>query len=127
MHALLKLYPHVVRPPPPETPEEILYNSKRFPYFADCIGALDGTHIWAHVADEDAIRFRNHYGDITQNVLAVVDFKMNFVYVLAGWEGTAHDGRVLWDALQNKGFSVPEGKYYLADAGYSNSIDSYTV
>ena len=45
---------------------------------------------------------------------------MNFVYILAGWEGSAHDGRVLADA-KSKGFAAPPGKYYLADAGYSNS------
>jgi hypothetical protein len=39
-----------------------------------------------------------------------------FVYILAGWEGSAADGRVLEDAL-NKGFNIPSGKYYLADAG----------
>lgn len=29
--------------------------------------------------------------------------------------------RVLQDALYKKQFSIPEGKYYLADAGYANS------
>ena len=53
-------------------------------------------------------------------MLAVVDFDLNFVYVLPGWEGSAHDGRVLKDAL-TKGLSAPPGKYYLADAGYANS------
>jgi hypothetical protein len=44
---------------------------------------------------------------------------MNFTYVLAGWEGSAHDGRVIRDA-QQRGFRAPEGKYFLADAGYAN-------
>jgi DDE superfamily endonuclease len=39
---------------------------------------------------------------------------------LAGWGGSAHDERVLEDAL-DKGFQVPEGKYYLGHAGYSNT------
>jgi len=46
---------------------------------------------------------------------------MLFCFVLAGWEGSAHDALVLNDAIKNKGFRVPEGKYYLADAGYSLS------
>jgi len=37
--------------------------------------------------------------------------------VLPGWEGSAHDAHVLESAPEN-GFLVPEGKYYLADAGY---------
>jgi hypothetical protein len=41
-----------------------------------------------------------------------------FVYILAGWEGSAGDSRVLYDAL-SKDFRIPEGKYFLADAGIS--------
>jgi hypothetical protein len=36
----------------------------------------------------------------TQNVLAVVDFDLKFTYVLAGWEGSAHDALILADALE---------------------------
>jgi hypothetical protein len=43
--------------------------------------------------------------------MAVVDFDMTFTYVLAGWEGSAHDAHILADALErNDGFVVPEGK-----------------
>src|SRR5689334_19273528 len=49
---------------------------------------------------------------------------MNFVYVLAGWEGSAADGAVFTDALC-KGLSVPPGKYYLGDAGYG--LTSYCM
>ncbi|KAL4321791.1 hypothetical protein AHAS_Ahas14G0145800 [Arachis hypogaea] len=45
---------------------------------------------------------------------------MQFIYVLAGWEGSAADSRVLRDALFRNGFSVPQGHYYLCDAGYMN-------
>jgi hypothetical protein len=55
-----------------------------------------------------------------QNILAVVSFDLSFQYVLAGWEGKVHDGRVLEDAL-GRGFEIPPTKYYLADAGYCNS------
>src|SRR5262249_25662683 len=37
-----------VRLPPAETPPEIMENQKWFPYFNDCIGAIDGSHIPAH-------------------------------------------------------------------------------
>ncbi|KAF8376684.1 hypothetical protein HHK36_031647 [Tetracentron sinense] len=41
------------------------------------------------------------------------------MYVLAGWEGSAHDSRILDDALSRpNGLRVPEGKYLLGDAGY---------
>ncbi|XP_021762193.1 uncharacterized protein LOC110726959 [Chenopodium quinoa] len=62
-------------------------------------------------------RFRGRKGGKTQNMLGAVDFDMKFTYVLAGWEGSSHDSKVLQDALK-RGFKVSKGKYYLADAGY---------
>ena len=35
----------------------------------------------------------------SQNVLAVCDYDMHFIYVYAGWEGSTHDARVLASAL----------------------------
>jgi hypothetical protein len=46
---------------------------------------------------------------------------MQFNYILAGWEGSAHDVTVLRDAIYNQGFKTPPKKYWLGDAGYSNS------
>ena len=44
----------------------------------------------------------------TQNVLVVVDFDLRFTYVLAGWEGLAHDALILVDALErDDGLRVP--------------------
>lgn len=122
LQALLKLYPILIQDPVYEDiPSAIRDNKKRWPYFVDCVGAIDGSHFFAHVTDERQGKFRNHYGDLTQNVLAVVDFNMNFTYLLAGWEGTAHDMRVYSDALMEKGLPTRAGKYYVADAGYSNN------
>jgi len=37
---------------------------------------------------------------------------MKFIYVLSGWEGLAHDSRVLSDVLirRKNNFQVPEGR-----------------
>jgi hypothetical protein len=94
---------------------------KYTPYFDDCIGALDGTHILAHIPTEDQARYRNRKGTVSQNVLAVCSFDMRFLYLLPGWEGSAHDGRVLADAQGRHGFNTPRGKYWLGDAGYGNT------
>ena len=57
---------------------------------------------------QDRFRGRKHYP--TQNVLAAVDFDLRFTYVLAGWEGSAHDSFVLQDALSRpSGLKIPEG------------------
>ncbi|KAA0054337.1 retrotransposon protein [Cucumis melo var. makuwa] len=46
----------------------------------------------------------------------------DFVYVLAGWEGSAADSRILRDTLSREdGLQVPKGYYYLCDAGYPNA------
>lgn len=87
-------------PPKDEDPIPLrISTSRKFsPYFDNCIGALDGTHIHAVVPPEDRKAFRNRKQTISQNVLAVASFDLLFSYVLAGWEGSAHDSRVLDDA-----------------------------
>ena len=43
-------------------------------------------------------------------MLAAISFDLKFTYVLAGWEGSAHDLRVLNDAFARpRSFSFPEG------------------
>ena len=100
--------------------DRIKLNPKYWPFFEGCIGALDGTHVPAVVEPELKQACRNRKGDVSQNVLGVVDFNMLFTFVVVGWEGSAHDGRVFDDAL-TKGLSVFPGKYYLGDAGYALS------
>lgn len=94
---------------------------KYFPYFENCIGALDGTHLPAHVSALLAPPYRNRKGWLSQNVLGVCRMDLTFCYVLAEWEGSAHDDCVLEDALFSKNFTIPDNKYYFADAGYHNT------
>jgi hypothetical protein len=66
------------------------------------VGAIDGTHICARVPAkmQAAFRGRKHYP--TQNVLATIDFDLKFTYMLAGWEGSAHDATILADTLRDE-------------------------
>jgi hypothetical protein len=82
--------------------------------FEDCIGAIDGTLIYASVKNEDRDRdgedgaFRCRKGFLTQNVLGRVDFDMNFLLVYGGWEGT------VFNSARERGlFFSPAGKYWL--------------
>ena len=112
------LYREVVRLPL-NTVSNFISDKGYLPYFEGCRGAVDGTHIPISVPESKQAPWRNRKGHITQNVFACVDFAMNFCWVLAGWEGSAHDGRVIRNAI-SKGFrAVAPGTYYLADAGYS--------
>ncbi|KAF0727134.1 hypothetical protein Ae201684P_019903 [Aphanomyces euteiches] len=86
------------------------------PMFGRCLGALDGTHVPIIVPQTMESRFRNRKADITTNVLGVVDEMARFISVFAGAEGCASDGYVYnhvnWEA------NVPDGYFYLGDAGY---------
>jgi DDE superfamily endonuclease len=64
--------------------------------------------------------FRNRKKYISQNVLAVVNFDLTFSYALCGWEGSAHDSRVLDDA-RAKGLPFILGKFYIGDCGHALS------
>ncbi|XP_048133937.1 uncharacterized protein LOC125314797 [Rhodamnia argentea] len=88
LQAILKLYKHVMKEPSNSTPPEISNSRRFYPYFKDCIGAIDGTHVRASVPLEIQGRFRGRKDGTTQNVLAAVTFDLRFSYVLAGWEGT---------------------------------------
>jgi hypothetical protein len=119
LNAIVAVGPEVIKLPDASiVPSEIANNPKMMPFFKDCIGALDGTHIECKPPAKKAKPYRNRKGDLTQNVLAVCSFDLRFLYVLPGWEGSAADGSVLLDAISAKGLAIPEGKYYLGDAGY---------
>lgn len=123
LDALVLLYKEVVRLPTEDTPlgSRIADYPEYFPYFKDCLGALDSTHVLIHVPDEDKPRYRNRKKELSQNVLAVCNFDMVFTFILSGWEGSAHDAAVLRSAKALHGFTTPEGKYWLGDAGYAKS------
>ncbi|CAN1158149.1 hypothetical protein LINPERHAP2_LOCUS21969 [Linum perenne] len=76
----------------------------------NCLGALDGTHVKVRVNLQDQPRFRNRKGEVSINVIGVCNPDGQFMYCLAGWEGSAHDARVLRDALARpNGLKVPKG------------------
>ncbi|XP_021687091.2 uncharacterized protein LOC110669657 [Hevea brasiliensis] len=106
---------------------EILNDDRYMPHFKDCIGAIDGTHVSACVQEENLIRFIGRKGVPTQNIMAACSFDMQFTFVMAGWEGTAHDGRLFQYAINKQNLNFPKplpGKYYVVDAGYQQ-IEGY--
>lgn len=65
------------------------------------------------VPDVDKPRYRSRKGEICTNTFAACDRNLKFVYVLAGWEGSASDSRVLQDAVKREhGLKVPRGNNY---------------
>src|SRR5882724_5597370 len=112
-------YKTYVKLPTQSTPlaPYIVNNPKLFPFFKGALGALDGTHISACPPSSDRSCYHNHKGGVSQNVLAATTFDMHFCYILSGWEGSASDGGSFHDAHVHD-LEIPDGKYYLADAGY---------
>jgi hypothetical protein len=45
---------------------------------------------------------------------------MEFIYILARWEGSAYDSVVYRSRLYKHGFITPLRKYWLGNAGYLN-------
>lgn len=79
-------------------------------FLQNCLGALDGTLIKVHVPVKDHRRYYTRKGDLATNVLGVCAPDLQFIYVLPGWEGSAHDSRVLRDAISRPhGLRVPQG------------------
>ncbi|XP_066323397.1 protein ALP1-like [Miscanthus floridulus] len=120
LYAVGELRNELIVPPATNVHPRILGSRRWYPYFKDCIGAIDGTHVLARVPVKMQAAFRGRKHTITQNMLAVMDFDLRFTYVLAGWEGSAHDALILSDALErDDGLRVTPGKFYLVDAGYT--------
>jgi hypothetical protein len=70
------------------------------------VGTIDGTHVPVKIQG----KFRDRKEGTTQNVLAAITFDLKFIYVLAGWEGSAHDSQVLGDALSRpSGLKILKG------------------
>lgn len=65
----------------------IANDTKYFPYFENCLEALDGTHLPVHLPATIAPPYRNRKRWLSQNVLGVCKMNLTFYYVLAGWEG----------------------------------------
>lgn len=121
LNAIMAIVIDFFQPPSSDIPSEVLEDPRFYPYFKDCIGVVDGMHIPVMVGVDEQGPFRNKNGLLSQTVLAACSFDLKFHYVLAGWEGSASEFRVLNSAITRRNkLPVPEGKYYLLDNKYVN-------
>ncbi|XP_073354942.1 uncharacterized protein [Aegilops tauschii subsp. strangulata] len=120
LYVVRELRGEMIKSPTGRTPTKIRTRPRWYPYFKDWIGAIDGTHVTARVPRSQAATYRGRKHYTSQTVLAVVDFDLKFTYVLAGWEGSAHDANILSDIMSRPdGINIPDGKFYLGDVGYA--------
>jgi len=101
LESIVRLAFDIVRPKDPQfgTIHPKLQEARFWPHFEDCIDAIDGTHIPITVPLSDQPKYISRHGYASQNVMAVCDFDMRFIFVVTGWPGSVHDTRVLLDTL----------------------------
>ncbi|KAL2465464.1 hypothetical protein Adt_41315 [Abeliophyllum distichum] len=122
---VVKLGAKIIKPKPNynESPPDHRPCRTRHPYFQDCIGAIDGTHVKAVLPASERLHFIGRKGYPSQNVLAACDFNMCFTFVLPGTTGNVHDSRILARAIHSADINFPQpanGKYYLVDSGFAH-------
>ncbi|XP_057533015.1 uncharacterized protein LOC130810908 [Amaranthus tricolor] len=103
--AILKLHEDLLYKPTPILEE---CEDERWKPFKNCLEALDGTYINVTIHPQGCGKYRTRKCTVAMNVLGVCAPNMQFIYVLPGWKGSAHDVRVLRKALTRpNGFRVP--------------------
>ena len=104
-----KLAADIIRPKDPEFRyvHKRLQSPRFSPFFDKCIGALDGTHVKVVVSTNQVVPHTGRHGYTSQNVLALCDFDMRFIFDVAGWPGSVHDMRVFKDAIDKYGDMFP--------------------
>lgn len=100
-----------------DVPPQIRNNPKFWPFFKDCLGAIDGSHIHSATSASERPSHMNRKGFISQNCLFICSFSLQFLYTLTGWEGSATDALIFEDACAHD-LLIPAGKYYVADLGF---------
>ncbi|PPS11092.1 hypothetical protein GOBAR_AA09556 [Gossypium barbadense] len=90
-----------------EVSNHIRHDTRYWPHFKDCIRAIDGTHIKACISPSCQIHYIGRKGEPTQNIMAVCDFNMCFIFAFPGWEGTTHDSRIFLQALRKQELKFP--------------------
>ncbi|RDX63081.1 hypothetical protein CR513_58528, partial [Mucuna pruriens] len=135
LHAIIALEREfIVQPSGRVVSPQILNNSQFYPFFKDCLGVMDDTHIRAKVLRVEAPQYCGKKYYPMQNVFVACDFDMKFTCILTGWEDTTFDSRILRDALTREDpIIILElvycmsslllkllyiGKYYLVDVDF---------
>eukprot|EP00261_Vitis_vinifera_P023106 XP_010654850.2 PREDICTED: uncharacterized protein LOC104880278 [Vitis vinifera] len=123
--AMVNFSKEMITPPSFNDSSNGISNRRLRQIFKDAIGAIDGTLIHACIPTNQQVPYRGRgRGECFQNVMAVCDFDMIFRFVVVGWEGTAHDSRVLTETIRNPQHNFPmppSEKYYLVDAAYTHT------
>jgi hypothetical protein len=74
------------------------------------VRVINDNHVLLNILIEIQEKFQGRKEETTGNVLVAINFDLRFTYVLARWEGSVHDSRVLGDAiLKSSGLKIQKG------------------
>jgi DDE superfamily endonuclease len=79
---------------------------------------MDGSHFLSSGTAEEQALAQDRKGLVTHNCLAGCDFNHKFTYISSGWEKSVSDSTMFFDSCITD-LTIPLGKYYIADAGFS--------
>ncbi|KAK9282498.1 hypothetical protein L1049_005417 [Liquidambar formosana] len=67
-----------------DIPSHIRQNPNYLPYFKDCIGTVDSTHVRTSLLSEEQISYISKKNYPTQNIMSTCGFDMCFTFVWPG-------------------------------------------
>ena len=82
-------------------------NLKQYPFFTNYIRVLNSIHLLITIKGKYKQQAPQHSRKsiLIQNVLAAINFNINFIYILARQEGTAYNYKVI-NLIKKKGFKA---------------------